>query len=396
MAERPTCRAPNCQLTVDSSVEKVGIVTTELMRPWIWRVVPTAAELEEAPPEISPEECQNWCNFVVWYPSELPSDCIEVTGTLRKEAPPGRTGSTNGRTPWSNANTAAYRLEIKGLGRRLRIKQFLYDWAFPAADHPCLWGSRTRPIPFGRGNVLWLGIDYLGNVAGSARLSRTTVELSVLEGEFSDAEMTSIYAGLRRVSSDVSDRIINTPFHELSYWARYPVDMVSVPTGLFRFQRRDKKHEGDWIPGDELTDFLNAGCIPTALDTFGAESAAVFISPTGAQELEVVYNSPQNDGAELRLVLQPAGKGRIEYPPQREKHPAEDETVEVQGIDVHLAYVDPVFGPFDAQWRDAAADIDGKLLSSVRVGMNRARFLSVLETLLDRASLIGGDGALWR
>ncbi|MFI1681819.1 hypothetical protein [Streptomyces sp. NPDC020607] len=349
---------------------------------WSWRIVADAGELSSAPEELPAEEAQEWCNFVLWRPTLLPEGCSLLTSTLRKEAPPGHREGATGRSPWSDANNAVYRSEIGGPGRRLRIKQFLYDWAFPAADHPCLWGSATRPEVLSGGQVLWFGTDYLGNAATSARMSRTTVELSVLEGEFSDAELVALHNGFVPSGDDVVERVLRTPFHELSYWARYPVSMVSVPTGLYSFKRHDRVHTGTWVPRGELDGFLAAHDAPSAPGGFVAESAATFTGSSGEQETEIVYVRADIDGGELRLVLQRTGKGRIPFPPEREDHPAVTEEIGLDGQLVHLAYIDPVLGPFDAQWSDATRGVEGKLMSSTHEGLTREVFLSALSTVI--------------
>ncbi|SEO62854.1 hypothetical protein [Actinacidiphila rubida] len=349
---------------------------------WNWHIVPRAADLEAAPVELPAEQAQPWCNFVLWKPTALPEGCRVLTSTLRKEAPPGHHGEATGRSPWSEANNAVHRSEIAGPGRRLRIKQFLYDWAFPAADHPCLWGSHTRPVTLSSGHVLWFGTDYLNNPATSVRMSRTTVELSVLEGQFTDAELTTLHEHLVPGGDDVVARVLRTPFHALSYWARYPVDMVAVPTGLYTFQRRGRRHEGQWAAAGELAAFLDAHHAPRALDGFTAESAATFTGEDGAQETEIVYTRADLDAAELRVVLQQAGKGRIPFPPRREKHPATTQQTDVAGHLVHLACIDPGLGPFDAQWSDPATGTEGKLVSSTHAGVDRETVLSALGALL--------------
>lgn len=363
--------------------------------PWRWHLVPDASGLADTPPRLAPADAQPWCNFAVWHPDRLPAGCDTAEGTLRKEAPPGRTGPDAGRTPWTDANAAAYRTEISGGGRRLRLKQFLYDWAFPAADHPCLWLSETRAVEIGGGRVCWLGTDYLGHPAASARLSRTTVELSVLEGEFTDEELTGLFAALRPAVAGVPERVIGTPFQELSYWARYPVGMVSVPHGLFSFHRRTRPHEGDWVGTAELPGFLAAQRLPAALGGFAADGAAVYADAEGRRELEVIYTGDaSSDGAELRLVLQRTGAGRMPYPPEREKHPAHTEDVELAGHTVHLAWVDREFGAWDVQWRDTGSGVEGKLLSSARVGMDRDLILGAVGAVLAGAPLTEGGAAV--
>lgn len=342
---------------------------------WRWQTVASAAGLDPVPPAMEPAQAQDWCDFVVWQPRSLPAGCDTAAGTLRREAPPGRTGDTEGRTPWSDANPSAYRTEISGGGRRLRLKQFLYDWAFPAADHPCLWGGQTRPFEIGDGRVVWLGTDYLGNAAASARMARTTVELSVLEGEFRDDEIVALFAALRPAVPQALPRVLATPFSELSYWARYPVDMVSVPTGVFVFHRRGRAHEGDWVPAQEVTAFLAAHGLPASVGGFRADSAATFGDGSTVRELEVVYASPS--GGELRLTAQRNARGRLEFPPRRDKHPAQAEVVHLDGRPVHLGYLSAEYGACDAWWQLPGL-YDLRLLGSAGVGMGRYAFLDLV------------------
>ncbi|MEV6835727.1 hypothetical protein AB0N17_14605 [Streptomyces sp. NPDC051133] len=345
--------------------------------PWRWQILAGAADLDPVPPALTEAEAQDWCNFVLWRPSALPEGCDTAVGTLRREAPPGRVDAV-GRTPWSDANPAGYRTEISGGGRRLRLKQFLYDWAFPAADHPCLWGSETRPFGIGEGRVAWLGTDYLGHPAGSARLARTTVELSVLEGEFSDDEIVALFAALRPAVPEAVPRVLGTPFAELSYWARHPADMVSVPTGVFSFHRRGREHEGDWVPSADVTAFLTRQGVPVSVGGFRAESAAAFGDGRAVRELDVVYLSASGD--EVRLTAQRTGGGRLEFPPQRDKHPASDELRDLDGRPVHLGYLSTEFGACDAWWQHPDG-YDLRLLGSAGAGLGREAFIGLVAEL---------------
>ncbi|MFJ5265766.1 hypothetical protein ACIQAC_35430 [Streptomyces sp. NPDC088387] len=355
---------------------------------WHWRTLPRADALDPVPPTLAETDAQPWCNFVLWQPTRLPAGCTTATGTLRREAPPGRVDAA-GRTPWSDANPAGYRTEISGGGRRLRLKQFLYDWAFPAADHPCLWGSDTRPAPLGEGRVVWLGTDYLGHPAASARMARTTVELSVLDGDFTDTELTDLYTALRPADPSAVPRILATPFAELSYWARHGAEPVSVPTGVFHVHRGGREAEGDWIPTAQLPAFLTTHGIPHRAGVFRAESAALFGDGAAGRALDVVYLSPA--GGELRLTVQRTGAGRLTVPPEQDKHPA---TTEVHTLPappgdfarpVHLGHLSAEFGACDAIWQHPGGHTL-RLLGSAGEGLGRDAFLTLvagLDTALD-------------
>jgi hypothetical protein len=333
--------------------------------PWRWQALDRATDLDRVPPAIEEARAQDWCNFVLWRPSRLPEGCDTSVGTLRREAPPGRVEAA-GRTPWSDANPCGYRTEISGGGRRLRLKQFLYDWAFPAADHPCLWGSRARP-------------------AG------TTVELSVLEGEFSDEEIVALFAALRPAVPEAVPRVLATPFAELSYWARHPADMVSVPTGVFRFHRRGREHDGDWVPSEKVVAFLTAQGVPVAAGEFRAESAATFGDGADVRELDVVYSSPS--GGEVRLTAQRTGGGRLVFPPERDEHPATVEVCDLGGRPVHLGHLSAEFGACDAWWQHPDG-YDLRLLGSAGEGLGREAFLGLVAEIDGALRLAGNAEAL--
>ncbi|MGH8878480.1 MAG: hypothetical protein ACRD0P_14240, partial [Stackebrandtia sp.] len=328
-------------------------------------------------------QAQEWCNFVVFAPGLLPADCRLETATIRKEAPPGRVeGATRGRTPWSTTNPAALRYEIAGAGRRLRIKQFLYDWAFPALDHPCLWENPTVAHPLPDGAILWCGTDYMGRPGASARLSRTMIETSVMEGTFTDDELIDVHRGLTPVSDDAAAHLRDTGFAELTYWNRHPgAPAISVPTGMWKMRRATEDGHGRWT-SDTATVRVEHG-LPETLAGYRADAAARFDIPSGGGEVEVSYTvRPQRD-RELRLITQATGDGRIEVPPQPTQHPAQRTVVEVSGTPVNLAWINEDYGPYDAVWHDANTATERRLLSSSATGMDRRFIHRALQQLID-------------
>ncbi len=169
---------------------------------WIHQTVSSIESPAAGVRRLGWEEAQAWCNFVLMCPTVLPDDLELARAEIRPEAPPGRLSHANqtSRPDWTQSNRAVHRTEFIGHHRRLRIKQFLYDYAPPAFDHPCLWESENiRPFPVG--NLLgWLGTDFRQRQAATVSFDRTTVELSVTEGAFKDMELQSICRGLGPVA----------------------------------------------------------------------------------------------------------------------------------------------------------------------------------------------------
>ena len=208
----------------------------------VWRTADPSAALTDpadaAPPvETTPADAQAATNFVVFGPSWLPDDCSVRTVTLRPERPPGRPAGVDademGQTPWSDGNPCSLRTVVAGDGRRLRCKQFLYDWAPPAASVAPLWGT-SDPTPVDCGDAVgWLGTDYKDNRGACVQRERTQVELSVVDGAFDDDELASVLDGLTPAAPAAAREVRGVPFHRLSYWTRYACEPVSVPHGLW-------------------------------------------------------------------------------------------------------------------------------------------------------------------
>ena len=254
------------------------------------------------------------------------------------------------------------------------------DWAFPALDHPCLWNSPTRAVPVDDTTVVWFGTDYLGHRAASVRAARTTIEISVLDGEFTDDELLALVRSLQPVSAEAALALSATPFADLSYWARYDASMVDVPVGLWRFRRPDRPHEGAWTAEPAgVARLLSSLPLPAALGSLAPDSAAVFENQAGRSEIEVVYAGGPGRGCELRLIAQGAARGRLVVPSERESHPCTTGRLTLEDVEVQLAWIDARYGPFDAVWADPVAGLELKLLSTTGVGLSRAWFLSAVR-----------------
>jgi len=347
---------------------------------WQWRRIGDASELEAIPPGMTPQEAQQWCNFIVWIPGR---GHYEVgNATVRKEAPPGRTeGVTAGRTPWTSNNPSAYRYEVQLPSGRIRVKEFLYDWAFPATDHPSLWRSKVKPLPLKDEYVVWFGKNYYGQRAASARLARTMIEAGVIEGDVSEEELLAFFRSLQPVDEIAASSIMATHFSRLSYWARYNADLVGVPTGLWAFQREPGPSEEKWH--EDINRVLRQLDLPVSLGEFVADDVATFDDGHGNVETEVCYVAGPDRGHELRLVAQRHGQGRLVNPPTTEPHPHDSEAIEVVDTKVRLAWESKKYGSFDAVWYDNKRDQERKLVSTTGVGLGYIWFMHALKLLIE-------------
>ena len=348
---------------------------------WRHRVLDEPAELEDTPPALGASEAQPWANFVVFTPERLPTGTHLAEQSLRREAPPGRVGdSTAGRTPWSANNPAAFRFEVGGAGRRLRVKQFLYDWAFPALDHPALWESSTSADRLDEHHVVWHGVDYMGHPGASARIARTMIELSVLDGAFTREEITDLYRSLRPTDPGALTKIAATPFATLSYWARRPeASVVAVPLGLWNLRQHDAARI-TWRTAEHTQAPLDTATVPHRLGEMTLDSVATHQGPSPVAS-EYLYSGGPHRGRELRLHALNAEHLAAVIEP--ESHPAEHEDITVAGHRVRVAFIDDAYGPFDAIIHDGNGGPEWRLLASTDTGTNRIWFLSTIENLLN-------------
>ncbi|WP_157187607.1 hypothetical protein [Nocardia vinacea] len=310
-------------------------------------------------------------------PEHLPAECQLHSGTLRREAPPGvPVEPIEDRGPRDGNYLASYRFEVSGIDRKLRVKQFYYDWAFPAFDQPSLWKSDTHAVPIDDIHVVWFGVDFLCNRAASARLGRTTIELSVLEGAFTEREILELYQALHPVDTAVADEIAATPHAQLSYWARHAAAaQLVVPVGYWKFRRG--AHRARW----SSTGWGADQDIPVVLAGLDLDSGAHIELESGGAEIEVVYAGGRDRGVELRLIAQRPGKGGLRIPAAPEPHPCHRELIRHRGIDIQLAWTDERYGPFQAVFTTPNQRWEATLLSTAGVGLGRRWFFAALDEL---------------
>ena len=335
----------------------------------VWRTADPEARLTDAdeavpPRETTPADAQADVNFVAFETDWLPEDCRVETVTRRPERPPGRPGGVSAadidQTPHSDGNPCSLRTVITGENRRLRLKQFRYDWAPPAASVAPLWRT-PEPTPFDCDDAVgWLGTDYEDRRGACVQRDRTQVELSVLEGEFADEELTRLLDGLTPADPEGARRVGRVPFHRLNYWARYRSQPPVVPHGLWDYAPEHPYEDSLALSPVALREdppvptLVPAGTFDdsaTSDNQFVLDSALAFPE---ADALEAVFRNRAN-GSDHLWLLATDEESRLapSLPPEPSDQSAETrETVDLRGTAVHYAALTEDRGAWEALWAE--------------------------------------------
>jgi hypothetical protein len=347
---------------------------------WVPRVAASASAPEACIQALDWEQAQPWCNFVLLRPSALSAGLSVVKQELRPEAPPPQ--GVDPSELAASGTRSSYRCEYAGGGRRLRLKQFLYDWAPPAYDHPSLWISRNRPFPVGE-HVGWQGHDYRQTPAASVTIDRTTVEIALLAGMFSDAEVHALCRGLEPAVPAARARILQTSFAELSYQHRHPAAAtVDVPVGYFDHHRRPRGLRQSAYPGSSAPASLPGRDLAPPADLgYELDSVFVFGDPAAPQEVEYLHAQARSPRHDLRFLVTPStGPGGICYPPSVDEQPCWSQLRKVRDRAVYHAYLDDRYGQHEAVWQRGLLTIT--LIVRPAAWTDTAWFLRLLEGVL--------------
>jgi hypothetical protein len=336
----------------------------------------TDPALLRKPQTVSLEEAQQSSNFIVFRPEWLPPDCRLETSTFRPEQSPGRPGGVTaaelGQTPWSEANPCSVRSLIVGDRRQLRLKQFLYDWAPPAAGIAPLWDDAAATgFTCGPG-VGWLGTDYRNAFGACLQRERTQLELSTLDGVFSAGELQDILAGLRFADETAASGLRATGLHDLNYWIRYRMRPYQVPYGLWKYPHRR--------PYDENA--RSAASAVVAHPLLAVDSAVEFFDDSGTFEAETTYHlTGVGVGQAWAVRTRSEGHRAVPLPPEAESHPALVRR-SVDGLRAGRTWVaclSAEYGPWEALWEEEDS-VFGLWMPPV-IGWREDDFLGLLESL---------------
>jgi hypothetical protein len=325
----------------------------------VWRTADPDARLTDAdeavPTETTPAEAQAAVNFVVFEPDWLPEDCRVETVTRRPERPPGRPDGVDaadiGQTPHSEGNPCSIRVVVADEERRLRLKQFLYDWAPTSASVAPLWRT-PEPTPFDCGDAVgWLGTDYKDNRGACVQRDRTQIELSVTEGEFSDDELERLLDGLAVADPAGARRVRRVPFHRLSYWARYRYRPPVVPHGLWGYAPEHPYEESDPLSPVGLARDPPVPALAPSGNRFVLDSALTFAE---ADATEAVFRNRAN-GSDHLWMLATAEDSPLapSLPPEASDQSTETrKAIDLRGTTVHYAALTEEQGAWEAIWAE--------------------------------------------
>jgi hypothetical protein len=349
---------------------------------WIPRTAPSIESEEARVRALDWQEAQGWCNFVLMRPTVFPDDLTLEKTEMRPESPPGRINSSH-RPEWTQSNRAAHRCELAGRERRLRIKQFLYDYAPPAFDHPCLWESRgIRGFPVGD-HLGWLGTDFRKLQAGSVCFDRTTIELSVTSGTFADEELQAICRGMSPVDPEARRRILQTTLADLCYQSRHQEPPIAVPVGYWAHKRPESLRVTVTRAEDiDMTRVPISGIAPPDDYGYRLNTAFIFGEPESPQEVDLVFEQTEDAGRYMRVLVSPStAADGLPFPPALEqRHPCSSRVLSVNGLDVYHAYHDERYGQHEAIWQKH--DLNIMLIVKPAVWTDMTWFSRLLERMV--------------
>lgn len=341
----------------------------------------TDAEALPAPIETTPASAQSALNFVAFEPTTLPRECEVTAVTRRPERPPGRPAGMDaaavGQTPWSEGNPCSLRLLIEDDDRRLRLKQFLYDWAPPAASIAPLWGT-PEPVPVRLDDVVaWLGTDYKDNRGACLQRERTQVELSVLEGTFGDDELRRLMEGLAVAKPTAAHRVRLTPFFRLSYWSRYGCRAPAVPHGAWECSLVRPFEDAAEIAPSSF-DRSPVQLLEPADEQFRFDSGLAYPTHDCA---EIIYRHSSNASDHLWLfAASTQSETGPSIPPEPAEQPAaiRDTTIRRDTRIYFTALVEDD-GAWEAYWRENGTRYAA--WAGASLSMSTEEFLAVIEGL---------------
>lgn len=139
-------------------------------------------------------------------------------------------------------------------------------------------------------------------------MKRTMIEITVIEGSFSDEELIDLCKGLEPVDTKQMIQILNTPFAFLCYSNRHKKTASEVPLSYWKYKRQTTWSMNS-IPVSKALPPIH---IP---ESYGYNLNSVFSFGTPAEEIEYYYEHEKQPGSYIRVLVTPYGKEySIPYP----------------------------------------------------------------------------------
>jgi hypothetical protein len=254
--------------------------------------------------------------------------------------------------PESSAGRSSYRCEYSDQNRKLSVKQFLYDWAPPAYDHPSLWRNNkissigNTPPPryfYINDDVAWIGLNFRRQPGLSLNINRTMIEMPVVEGSFTDDELIGICKGLKAVNPKIMDQILTTSFSSLCYSSRHKETASIVPLSYWKYTRQNN-WETRSLPVSDFVEYQQV------LATRGYFLNSVFAYGTPIQEIEYYYEHQERPGSYIRILIIP--HNGIPYPPILGDQTCTMQSTQIGDREVHHTYLYDAVGPHEAIWKE--------------------------------------------
>lgn len=319
------------------------------------------------------KEAQQWCNFVLLEPTWLPADLTQLEQSLRQE---------------SEHHSSSYRIVIKGAERSLSIKQFLFDFAPPAYDHPNLWrnpkttskGEFAPPRAFPIQNqILWIGHDHRKMPAACIGFHRVRVEITVLEGVFSDQELINLSHHLTPADAHYAQVLQQMPFALLSYQCRYPQKATPVPLSYWHYKRDQNDYHEAKLAANDVLERLDVKAPDLRDLDYDLDSLFVIKQDKGViAEVDFVYEAKAKNGAYVRFLVTSAESTRaMPYPPEIYTQACQSKMLTLGTQKIFQAWHTDDFGAYEACFE--YGNHRALLLAQPSTWTNQAWFTELLE-----------------
>jgi len=290
------------------------------------------------PQNVSWEEAQRYCNFMLFKPRDKFLEKFKTIETsLRIE---------------SSTDFASHRCLLQSEHSLISIKQFLYDWAPPAYDHPSLWRNAEvspqastpipKPVPVGS-QIAWIGLNFRRQQAATLSLMRTMVEVTIIEGNAIQEEVLELFNSLAPADTAIAEKIIHTPLAMLTYLWRHKRNASPVPLSYWKYTRSDQESHTAYLPQD-----IKHEATPEKIfNQYVLNSIFVIGNPDSPAEIEYYYEHTEYPGAYIRLL---SITQDVPSTPKLGDQFCYSENLMIEGQSLSYAYLTKEFGPHEAMW----------------------------------------------